>query len=122
MSTTMILITIRLRSISIWSSELLTTKSLIAFRSSFHRTQPSDVCGAGTMSWTIIPGTNDLPKIVISHRSGSSAQIYLNGAQVTSWKTSDDVERLFLSPAARFENGKPIRGGIPVVFPQFADS
>jgi glucose-6-phosphate 1-epimerase len=74
------------------------------------------------MSWTIIPGTNDLPKIVITHRSGSSAQIYLNGAQVTSWKTSDDVERLFLSPAARFENGKPIRGGIPVVFPQFADS
>jgi glucose-6-phosphate 1-epimerase len=74
------------------------------------------------MSWTITAGTNDLPKIVITHPSGSSAEVYLHGAQVTSWKTSDEVERLFLSGAARFEDGKPIRGGIPVVFPQFADS
>jgi glucose-6-phosphate 1-epimerase len=74
------------------------------------------------MSWTITPGRNDLPKIVITHPSGSSAEVYLHGAQVTSWKTSDEVERLFLSEAARFEDGKPIRGGIPVVFPQFADS
>ena len=74
------------------------------------------------MSWTTTAGTNDLPKIVITHPSGSSAEVYLHGAQVTSWKTSDEVERLFLSDAARFEDGKPIRGGIPVVFPQFADS
>ena len=74
------------------------------------------------MSWTIMSGRNDLPKIVITHESGSSAHVYLDGAQVMSWKTADDVERLFLSGAARFERGKPIRGGIPVVFPQFADS
>ena len=32
------------------------------------------------------------------------------------------MERLFVSDAATFQEGKPIRGGIPVVFPQFADS
>ena len=74
------------------------------------------------MSWTINAGTNDLPKVVITHESGSTADIYLNGAHVTSWRTPDHVERLYLSSTAQFEEGKAIRGGIPVVFPQFADS
>lgn len=30
-------------------------------------------------------------------------------------------ERLFVSPRAAFKAGQPIRGGIPVIFPQFAD-
>jgi glucose-6-phosphate 1-epimerase len=74
------------------------------------------------MSWTIDAGINDLPKVVLNHESGSSADIYLNGAQVTSWKTPDEREWLYLSSSAQFEEGKAIRGGIPVVFPQFADS
>ncbi len=61
-------------------------------------------------------------KLVLSHPSGSSAEVYLNGAHVTSWIPAGDTERLFLSRKAMLENGKAIRGGIPVVFPQFADS
>jgi glucose-6-phosphate 1-epimerase len=61
-------------------------------------------------------------KLLLTHPSGSSAEIYLNGAQVTSWIPASGGQRLYLSPRAVFEPGKPIRGGIPVVFPQFADS
>jgi len=39
---------------------------------------------------------------------------------VLSWTTGDGRERLFLSPRARFDGSLPIRGGIPVCFPQFA--
>lgn len=51
--------------------------------------------------------------------SGDSVQVYLYGATVTSWKTSDKTERLFLSTAADLSGKKPIRGGIPLVFPVF---
>jgi glucose-6-phosphate 1-epimerase len=61
-------------------------------------------------------------KLLLTHPSGSSAEIFLNGAQVASWVPAIGRERLFLSDSAIFEPGKPIRGGIPVVFPQFADS
>jgi glucose-6-phosphate 1-epimerase len=61
-------------------------------------------------------------KLLLNHPSGSSAEIYLNGAQVTSWVPAMERERLFLSSNAVLEPGKSIRGGIPVVFPQFADS
>lgn len=74
------------------------------------------------MSHAVMPGVNGMPRVVLSHPSGSSAEIYLNGAHVTSWKPAGGAERLFLSEAATFQEGKAIRGGIPVVFPQFADS
>ena len=61
-------------------------------------------------------------KVNLAHPSGSSAEIYLNGAQVTSWIPAKGGERLYLSENSVFSPGKPIRGGIPVVFPQFADS
>lgn len=50
---------------------------------------------------------------------GSSAVLVEQGAQVVSWRTADGRERLYLSPRAQFAPGVAIRGGIPVVFPQF---
>lgn len=50
---------------------------------------------------------------------GSSAVISRLGAQVLSWITPDGRERLFLSERAVFDGSVPIRGGIPVCFPQF---
>ena len=41
-----------------------------------------------------------------------------HGAQVLSW-VSRGRERIFLSRKARFDAGAAIRGGIPVIFPQF---
>lgn len=40
------------------------------------------------------------------------------GATVTSW-IHDSIEILFLSKQAVLDGTKPIRGGIPIVFPQF---
>jgi glucose-6-phosphate 1-epimerase len=49
-----------------------------------------------------------------------SAVVARQGAQVLSWSPADGVERLFLSERARFDGVSPIRGGIPVCFPQFS--
>lgn len=68
----------------------------------------------------VVAGVNGLPKVVMTHASGATAEAYLHGAHLTSWKTSDGTELSFLSRNARFERGKPIRGGIPVCFPQFS--
>jgi glucose-6-phosphate 1-epimerase len=60
-----------------------------------------------------------LPAVRLSAADGSSAIVTLHGAHVVSWKTPQGVEQLYLSPNTRFESGQAIRGGVPVVFPQF---
>lgn len=42
------------------------------------------------------------------------------GAQVLSWRDAAGLERLFLSERAIFDGHAPIRGGIPLCFPQFS--
>jgi glucose-6-phosphate 1-epimerase len=56
--------------------------------------------------------------IVHSH-SGASAQVHTFGATVISYITSAGREILFLSRDAKLDGSKAIRGGIPLVFPQF---
>jgi glucose-6-phosphate 1-epimerase len=65
--------------------------------------------------------TIDLTDNVLTARlpSGDSCVVYLYGATVTSWKTSNGTEQLFLSKAAALDGSKPIRGGVPLVFPVF---
>ncbi len=67
----------------------------------------------------IASGAGDLPKVTIVAPDGACAEVYLHGAHVTSWAPAGGEERLFLSRASAFRAGAPIRGGIPVVFPQF---
>jgi glucose-6-phosphate 1-epimerase len=57
---------------------------------------------------------------VLTARDGASVHIAQHGGHVCRWRTADGVERLYLSPLPR-QPGEPIRGGIPVVFPQFAN-
>lgn len=64
------------------------------------------------------PGRNGMQKLKLIHEEGNTAEIYLNGAHVTSWRSAGE-EILFLSEKSRFSDGKPIRGGIPLIFPQF---
>lgn len=52
---------------------------------------------------------------------GGSALVALHGAQVLSWRPVDGRERLFLSERAVFDGHTAIRGGIPVIFPQFGE-
>jgi glucose-6-phosphate 1-epimerase len=68
-----------------------------------------------------IAGAGGLPKVVLHSADGASAEVYLHGAHVTSWRPAHDgEERLYLSPRSSFRPGQAIRGGIPVIFPQFA--
>lgn len=62
----------------------------------------------------------DLPTLRLAHASGGTAQAYLHGAHVTSWVPAGGSEALFLSRAASFAPGASIRGGVPIIFPQFA--
>lgn len=76
----------------------------------------------------IVSGEGGLPKVVIS-TPAASAEIYLHGAQLTSWnpnagnptsrKPTGSGEVIFLSKESKWEDGKAIRGGIPVCFPWF---
>lgn len=59
-----------------------------------------------------------LPAIRLALPGGDSALVALQGAQVLSWIT-DGAEQLFLSPLAAHDGSTPIRGGIPLCFPQF---
>lgn len=52
---------------------------------------------------------------------GAAVVVALHGAQVLSWIPAGGSERLYLSERAEFRDGNPIRGGVPVIFPQFAN-
>ena len=53
----------------------------------------------------------------------ASGLMYLQGAHIAHWQPSAQDPVLFLSRQSAFEPGKPIRGGIPIIFPWFgADS
>ncbi|MEO8560837.1 MAG: D-hexose-6-phosphate mutarotase [bacterium] len=52
---------------------------------------------------------------------GATAEVHHHGAHVTSWRPAPDgEERLYLSGASEYGPGSAIRGGIPVIFPQFS--
>ena len=57
--------------------------------------------------------------IVLTSVDGSTAAVCPYGAHVISWKPAGRSERLFLSASSEFKEGKAIRGGIPIIFPQF---
>lgn len=49
--------------------------------------------------------------------SGDSVSVLFHGATVLSWKTADGSEQLWVSEKAVFDGSKPVRGGVPIVFP-----
>jgi len=63
-------------------------------------------------------GNGGLPMLTIS-AAGGAAEIYLHGAQLTSWRPAGAEEVIFVSERTRWEDGKAIRGGVPVCFPWF---
>lgn len=69
----------------------------------------------------VVEGEGGLPKVVLVAQDGATADVYLLGAHATSWRPAiDRAERLFLSARSGFQRGVAIRGGVPVIFPQFA--
>jgi glucose-6-phosphate 1-epimerase len=63
-------------------------------------------------------GNGDLPRLEIN-TAWSSAELYLHGAHITHFQKKNEPPVLFLSQLSRFNEGTPIRGGIPVIFPWF---
>ncbi|XP_076443283.1 uncharacterized protein LOC143281891 [Babylonia areolata] len=65
--------------------------------------------------------TNRFPAddiVVLERGQGTCVVVHLHGATVLSW-TCQGQEQLFLSSKSVFDNKKAIRGGIPLVFPNF---
>lgn len=62
-----------------------------------------------------------LPAVLLRAPDGAEAIVTLYGAHLVSWKGADGRERLFCSDASVLDGSKAIRGGVPVIFPQFAE-
>jgi glucose-6-phosphate 1-epimerase len=58
--------------------------------------------------------------MILRASGGATAKICTYGAHLISWCAADGVERLFTSSTAEFRSGAAIRGGVPIIFPQFA--
>jgi glucose-6-phosphate 1-epimerase len=67
----------------------------------------------GTMDDACVTLSVDAP-------DGSRLAARRHGGHVVGWTPGGGRERLWLSPLARCGPGEAIRGGIPVIFPQFA--
>tara|TARA_R110001592_G_scaffold36037_1_gene121810 strand:+ start:3262 stop:4137 length:876 start_codon:yes stop_codon:yes gene_type:complete len=62
--------------------------------------------------------SQDITALVIEHAK-AKAKISLYGGQVLSWQPCDEKEVFWLSKTSSFEQGKAIRGGIPLCWPWF---
>ena len=62
-----------------------------------------------------------MPAVRWRSPEGAAAIATLQGAHLVSWTLPGGEENLYVSERSPFEPGRPIRGGIPVVFPQFAE-
>lgn len=68
----------------------------------------------------ILTGNGGLAKVVVSAPE-ATGEMYLHGAQVTSWISSGRNEALYVSPNSIWQDGRAIRGGVPICFPWFGD-
>lgn len=66
----------------------------------------------------VVEGNGGLPKVRIT-TPDVIGEIYLHGAHITSWQPYGAEEVLFLSSRSLWEDGRAIRGGIPICFPWF---
>ncbi len=68
----------------------------------------------------VVEGQGGLAKVRVTAPE-ALGEIFLLGGQVTSWTPAGHQEVLFLSSATRWEEGRAIRGGIPICFPWFGN-
>jgi len=67
-----------------------------------------------------VAGNGGLPMVCVTTPL-ASAEVYLHGAQVTSWQPAGTEEVIFLSEKSHWQDGLAIRGGIPICSPWFAE-
>lgn len=61
------------------------------------------------------------PAVQLQGPAGDAVTVLLRGAQVISWVDAHGVERLYRSPASALAGPQAVRGGVPVIFPQFSE-
>lgn len=64
-------------------------------------------------------GPNGLARLAVRDNRYGTAEIYLHGAQITSWVPPEHAPVLWLSAASVFADDVAIRGGVPICFPWF---
>jgi glucose-6-phosphate 1-epimerase len=62
-----------------------------------------------------------LPAVRLATPGGAQATMTLYGAHLVSWQGADKRERIFCSARSALDGSRAIRGGVPVIFPQFAE-
>ena len=63
-------------------------------------------------------GRGSLPRVSVTSDL-ASAEIYLHGAHLTSFQPRGARPVLFMSEKSHYDSAKPLRGGVPVIFPWF---
>lgn len=59
----------------------------------------------------------ELPGVKLVGSTGATAEVYTHGAHLSSWKTADGVEQIFISSDV---SSAPPSSIIPIVTPKFA--
>lgn len=67
-------------------------------------------------------GNANLPQAILTNAKGENVLISFYGGQVLRWIDTKARSVLYLSENAVFQEGKSIRGGIPIVFPWFGEN
>lgn len=62
-----------------------------------------------------------MKQVLLKSPDGARVKIFLQGAHLASWHPVACEEQLFLSKTTEFGLGKALRGGVPIIFPQFAN-
>ena len=63
---------------------------------------------------------NGHPAVALQSSDGARATILLHGGHLVSWVPAGGEEQLYVSPTSRYGEGQAVRGGVPVIFPQFS--
>lgn len=74
----------------------------------------------GELEGITIECQNELLAIGIQN-TAAKAEIFLQGAQISQYQRHNEEPVLWLSKACVYQNGSPLRGGIPICWPWFGD-
>ena len=74
----------------------------------------------GQLKGVTIECQKELVAIGIKNQA-ATAEVFLQGAQVTHYQRMGELPALFLSKACRYQEGSALRGGIPICWPWFGD-
>ncbi len=59
------------------------------------------------------------PTLELATANGARLTVHAYGAHITYWQSASQKPWIFTSQQAEFSEGKAIRGGVPIIFPQF---